>query len=269
MSKQTLSLAVLKADLPGELDAAAQNARSQAPTVSAVQGMANTVGALITTQASSAVTAKITSPIDLWGALLQNIYRWTGTTDSAQLPDVYTDFANAKKSGVRGEVVTHARTSNPRPCPVSAVVEQVILLRRQRAPPTTPLFSYRPQPDSPFIQLRSTEITAALRAQALLHGEELGVEPKAVTASCFRTTGAMALLNADVDADKIRLFGRWNSWTMLRYLHLQSYRQVSTFASKMLNSATAASLQRTVPQQLPDDPELPIVANPQAEAWEQ
>ena len=46
--------------------------------------------------------------------------------------------------------------------------------------------------------------------------------PADVSARSLRAAGAMALLCADVDSDRIRLLGRWQSDQMFRYLHVQA-----------------------------------------------
>jgi hypothetical protein len=43
-----------------------------------------------------------------------------------------------------------------------------------------------------------------------------------------RAGGAMALLCAGVDSDRIRLVGRWRSDEMYRYLHVQAQPAVMT-----------------------------------------
>ena len=62
----------------------------------------------------------------------------------------------------------------------------------------------------------------------------LGIDPKNISARSLRAGGAMALLCARVDTDIIRLVGRWRSDEMLRYLHLQAYPLMRTFARRML-----------------------------------
>jgi hypothetical protein len=44
----------------------------------------------------------------------------------------------------------------------------------------------------------------------------------------------MALVCANVDADRIRLLGRWKSDEMLRYLHVQAEPVMRHFSSPML-----------------------------------
>ena len=95
---------------------------------------------------------------------------------------------------------------------------------------------------SPFLTLRSKHFTDVLRVQALLHGGSYNITPSQVSVGAFRTTGAMALFNAGVDSTRIRLLGRWNSWAMLRYLHVQSNTQMASFAHRMLSGGSFTSL---------------------------
>ena len=67
--------------------------------------------------------------------------------------------------------------------------------------------------------------------------------------------GAMALLCARVDDNIIKLVGRWRSDQMLRYLHLQAYPQMHTFASLMVTGGTFRLLHN---QPLPA-PALPLL----------
>ena len=63
---------------------------------------------------------------------------------------------------------------------------------------------------------------SALTSSARVHGSEFGIGPDDLSAGCLRSTGVMALFCGGVDSSCIHLLGRWQSWTMLRYLHLQS-----------------------------------------------
>jgi hypothetical protein len=62
---------------------------------------------------------------------------------------------------------------------------------------------------------------------------ELGIDPLRISARSLRAGGVMALLCARVDPDIIRLVGRWRLDEMLRYLHLQAYPLMHTFARCM------------------------------------
>ncbi len=58
--------------------------------------------------------------------------------------------------------------------------------------------------------------------------------PVDISIRSLHSSGAMALLHAEVDVDRIRLLGRWRSDEMLRYLHIQAYPLVAPLASLMV-----------------------------------
>ena len=170
-----------------------------------------------------------------------------------------------QKSAVRGERVGHGRSGTTKACPVESVVDRVIYLRRIGAPDTAPLCSFSFAPGGPLLQLKSKDFTDTLRVEAAFCSEQYGINPKDVSVGCFRTTGAMALFCANVDSSRIRLLGRWNSWTMLRYLHLQSDTAMNSLARRMMNGGSFLSIQANPPP--PRNPEAPdappcIVPNP-------
>ena len=117
---------------------------------------------------------------------------------------------------------------------------------------------------SPFLTLRSKHFTDVLRVQALLHGGSYNITPSQVSVGAFRTTGAMALFHAGVDSTRIRLLGRWDSWAMLRYLHVQSNTQMASFAHRMLSGGSFTSLACNTPPEPenPENPEAPPVIAP-------
>ena len=99
-------------------------------------------------------------------------------------------------------------------------------------------------------------VTNLLRQAAARVGAAYGVQPEDISARSLRASGAMAMLCAGIDSVKTRLMGRWNSDSMLDYLHIQSPTLVKDFARKML-AAGGYSL-------LPDTPMHNLVHNVQA-----
>ena len=61
-----------------------------------------------------------------------------------------------------------------------------------------------------------------------------GFTAKDVSARSTRSGGAMALLCAGIDGDRIRLIGRWRSNEMQRYLHVQAQPVMIGVAAAML-----------------------------------
>ena len=82
--------------------------------------------------------------------------------------------------------------------------------------------------------MKSSDITATIQALVRAVGPNLGFLPSDVSARSLRAAGAMALLCAHVDSDTIRLFGRWRSDVMLRYLTVQAQPVMRDFARRML-----------------------------------
>jgi hypothetical protein len=142
-------------------------------------------------------------------------------------------FTN-QKNAVRGEKVGHARTGHSSSCPVLALIRRVLNLRLHSAPPTAPLYLCFLSSSATPASVTSACITAMLRLSATALYLTLGIDPKNISARSLRAGGAMALLCARVDTDIIRLVGRWRSDEMLRYLHLQAYPLMRTFARRML-----------------------------------
>jgi hypothetical protein len=128
-------------------------------------------------------------------------------------------------------VIAQARSGHPRACPTRALARQLHYLRTHNAAPATPLCTVF-YPNRRLL-LPSAAITRTLQvsAAALPH---LGFPPDQVTARSMRAGGAMALLCGNVDANTIRLVGRWRSDAMFRYLHAQALPLVNQLARTML-----------------------------------
>jgi len=76
-------------------------------------------------------------------------------------------------------------------------------------------------------------------------GDQHGLQPSDVTARSLRTSGAMALLCANVDTDRIRLIGRWRSDEMFRYLHTQAAPLTKDIALRMLTHGSFVLIPNT------------------------
>jgi len=77
-------------------------------------------------------------------------------------------------------------------------------------------------------------LTKELRAATSTLRHAVGLHPAEISICSLRASGAMALLCAHVDTDRIRLLGRWRSDEMLCYLHVQAYPVVADLAPAML-----------------------------------
>jgi hypothetical protein len=139
-----------------------------------------------------------------------------------------------QKNGVRGEVISHSRSGSPLTCPVLAIIQRVThLLREHHAPLDTPLASYYNN-NGRRSTVSAKNVTDTLRISVVALGPALGFLSKDVSARSLRAGGATVLLCADVDAQKIRMLGRWQSDAMLRYLHLQAQPVMRNFSRLML-----------------------------------
>jgi hypothetical protein len=135
-----------------------------------------------------------------------------------------------QKNGRRGEPIGHGKSGDPVACPVLAVARRIRYLRTQNAPPTTPLCAMGPS----LACLVPDQLTTLLRESVAHISTPLGISPPDINAKSLRSTGAMALLNQNVDANRIRLLGRWQSDAMFHYLHVQSHDLMSDYSSIML-----------------------------------
>ena len=151
--------------------------------------------------------------------------------DLAAATSVSLTFTS-QKNGVRGEVVNHGISGHPLLCPVQAIIRRIRHFRANNATPETVLASY--YHNGRWHKVLAAQITAALKASAVIHGPTYGFQPADVSARSLRAGGAMALFNSNVDSDTIRLLGRWQSDAMLRYLHLQAQPVMRHFARRMV-----------------------------------
>lgn len=140
-----------------------------------------------------------------------------------------------QKNGVRGEVVNHSRSGSPLTCPVLAIIRRIVHLREHHAPLDMPLASYYSDINNRRYAVSAKNITDTLRASVHALGPHLGFLPGDISARSLRAGGATALLCADVDDQKIRMLGRWQSDAMMRYLHLQAQPVMRHFARLMLD----------------------------------
>ncbi len=145
---------------------------------------------------------------------------------------VALEFTN-QKNGVRGELVGLGRSGHPQWCPVLAIVRRIKHFRLHQAPPTTPLFCY--YTTSSCHRITTSTLTQHLRWAATAIGAASGITAADISVRSLRSAGAMALLCANVDPDRIQLLGRWRSDQMLRYLHVQAFPIVAPLAAQMVH----------------------------------
>lgn len=138
----------------------------------------------------------------------------------------------SQKNGIRGETIGHARSGHPTLCPVLCLASRVLYLRTHRAGPTVPLNATRSPHTPNWLYLQPAAITGFLRAAVAL-SPDLGIAPSDISARSTRAGGAMAMMCAGIDSDRIRLIGRWRSDEMYRYLHVQAQPVMNGVAAAM------------------------------------
>ena len=122
----------------------------------------------------------------------------------------------SQKNGIRGEKIGHSRSGHPTLCPVLCLISCIIYLRLHNASPTTPLnATLVPGAAVRWSYLQPADVTSFLRAAVVL-APDLGILPSDVSARSTRAGGAMAMMCAGIDRDRIRLIGRWRSDEMYR-----------------------------------------------------
>lgn len=177
----------------------------------------------------------IHSDYAMWGSALQLI-DWTFLLQMKPPLWAATSCSltfSTQKNGTRGEIVGHAQSMALHACPVTTLIRLVLRLRLDQAPPYMPLCSVYLQQKWMLI-ITSAQITTGLRLQVVIHGLQFGLIPADVSARSLRASGAMALLLGGIDADRIKLVGRWKTDEMLRYLHAQAEPVMHQFSQAML-----------------------------------
>ncbi|KAI2494664.1 hypothetical protein MHU86_19843 [Fragilaria crotonensis] len=177
---------------------------------------------------------------------LQDIRLWIGSRalDTFTAPEddlLAATFATltftTQKNGVRNETIGHGRSGHPHLCPVRCLATRVIALRQWAATPSTPLNAVRVAHQPSFRYVLASDLTARIRIAIALHPDP-AYTISDVTVRSTRAGGAMALLCAGVDSDRIRLVGRWRSDEMYRYLHVQAQPVMNGLAAAMLRGGS-------------------------------
>jgi hypothetical protein len=137
-----------------------------------------------------------------------------------------------QKNGVCGELVGLGRSNHAYLCPVKTIIWRIKHLRLYNATPTTPIYKY--YDTTKWAPITAINITHRLHLAAAAMGAAVGITPSDISVRSLRSSGAMALLCADVDSDRIRLLGRWRSDDMLRYLHVQALPIMAPLANQMV-----------------------------------
>jgi hypothetical protein len=146
---------------------------------------------------------------------------------------------STQKNGVKGEVISHSRSSDSLVCPCMAIIRRTHHLLHHNQPPSTLLCRYFQ--NSVPNHVSSNDIRNALRKCLNDVGPDtLGIQPTEIDARSLRAGGATALLCANVDTDSIQLLGRWKSDAMIKYLHISANPHTRQFARKMFSNGQSS-----------------------------
>ncbi len=164
----------------------------------------------------------------------------------------------SQKNGVRDETIGHGPSSHPFLCPVARLVSRLLVaLRALGGLPTTPLNavgSTLPSQPTAWLYITPTVLTTRIRIAVALH-PDIGRKTSDYSAHSTCSGGAMSLLCAGIDGDRIRLIGRWRSDEMYRYLHVQAQPVMTGIAAAMLRGGNFRFTPAAVPA-----PAQPILA---------
>lgn len=148
-----------------------------------------------------------------------------------------------QKNHNRGEKVGQYDSGHASASATKAIAEQVIHLRNNGASNDAPLCSY--MHNDQWYLVTPPMLTNLLRQAASRVGHKYGIAPADISARSMRASGAMALLCANVAPTTIKLLGRWQSDTMLQYLHIQSPTLVKGLAGRMVKAGDFSFLPGT------------------------
>ena len=176
----------------------------------------------------------------------QNRIDWcTATTEEIRRATHVKLVFTTQKNGVRNEVICNGRSGDSQFCPTLAAIRRILHLKQHQASNTSPLACY--YTGTKWRSVSATEISTTLKHAVTIFGPSLGFLPQEVSSRSLRASGAMALLVAGVDTDRIKLMGRWRSDAMLRYLTVQAEPIMRHFAEKMLQGDYVLHANGTVP----------------------
>ena len=101
----------------------------------------------------------------------------------------------------------------------------------------SPLNSVRGSPTAPWSYILPSDLTARICSALALHPDPAYAASN-VSIRSTRAGGAMTLLCAGVDSDRIRLLGCWRSDEMYCYLYVQAQPVMTSLAAAMLRGGS-------------------------------
>jgi hypothetical protein len=143
-----------------------------------------------------------------------------------------------QKNSIKGEYATHNSNGDTTFCPVRAAARRAAHLNHCQASGTTPIHTYYVQHKGQLVpkKVRSKDITNLLRAVAAKQQHLTGIPPDKLSARSLRAGGATAMLDARVDENYLRIFGRWRSDAMFHYFRTTSLTYTEGLSKVMLGN---------------------------------
>lgn len=188
------------------------------------------------------------SPANSHGLIFRvhDVQLWIGSRALDVLTCPETDLTAAtfvtltfttQKNGVRNETIDHGRSGDAHLCPILAVAARLVALRRDGVTADSTLNAVRGHTTMPFSYVLASHLTARIRAAHQLHHDP-AYAISDVSICSTRTGGAIALLCAGVDSNRIHLIGRWQSDEMYLYMHVQAQPVINGLAAAMLRGGS-------------------------------
>ena len=146
-------------------------------------------------------------------------------------------FSN-QKNAVKGEVISHAATSDKFFCGAKALGRILHRYQKYGAAPKTPICKHYNPYDKRWYDIKAKHVTNSLQYAAQTVQPITGITHKLLSARSLRPGGATALMLANVDSDHICLMGRWKSDAMFRCLRIQAAAHQKAYAQRMLDHGT-------------------------------
>ena len=147
-------------------------------------------------------------------------------------------FFTNQNNVVKGESIRHVRAGHPQALPVAALHHRVAHLIHNNSPGDTPLSSVYIKGKERII-LRD-KITATIFAIICADFPIIGFTKTNVNAQYLHAGSAMAILLEWFYTDTIRLVGRWQSNTVIRYLHITTNSFTQGLSACMVQHNTYA-----------------------------
>ena len=161
-------------------------------------------------------------------------------------------YFTTQKNQRKGDAIAHGRGGHPWCSPVLSTIRRILTHREFFASHQIPFThstifaSYYHRGHN--LRIRAPDVTARLRHAASACFFTTGIPASVISARSLRAGGAMALFCGGVDPTGIKLLGRWESDSMMQYLHQDATPIMKRLSARMFNNGSYSFLSAvTVP----------------------